>query len=100
MTGLAATTSQWRASRRRFPLGLPQEYAIAGGAFLDIGTLWGVDEFGGTNIEASRRIRATAGVSIFWDTPIGPLRFNFSTPLRREDFDQIQRFDLTVSSRF
>ena len=83
-----------------FPIGLPQEYAISGGAFLDVGTLWGIDNAGGSTIEDRRRIRAVAGVSVFWDTPVGPLRFNFSTPLKREDYDRIQRFDLTVSSRF
>lgn len=84
-----------------FPLGLPQEYAISGGAFIDIGTLWSIDRPGAANIIGdSARLRATAGVSVFWDTPIGPLRFNFSTPLKRERFDRIQRFDLTVSSRF
>jgi outer membrane protein insertion porin family len=83
-----------------FPLGLPQEYAITGGAFLDVGTLWGVDEHGAASIDDRRRIRAVAGVSVFWTTPLGPLRFNFSTPIRREAFDRIQRFDLTISSRF
>ena len=84
-----------------FPIGLPQEYNISGGAFVDIGTLWGVDRHSGADIQGDNRaIRAVAGLSLFWTTPLGPLRFNFSTPLRREDFDRIQRFDLTVSSRF
>ena len=82
-----------------FPLGLPQEYNISGGAFLDIGTIWGVDQ-AGPNVDDRRALRATAGVSLFWTTPFGPLRFNFSTPLRREAFDDIQRFDFTISSRF
>ena len=83
-----------------FPLGLPQEYSIAGGAFVDIGSVWGVDNPGVTLV-GDRSLRATAGVSLFWDTPVGPLRFNFSTPIRRErGVDRIQRFDLTVSSRF
>ncbi|WP_209424621.1 outer membrane protein assembly factor BamA [Pararhodobacter sp. SW119] len=83
-----------------FPLGLPQEYNISGGAFFDVGSLWGVDSPGVTLLGGNRSLRATAGLSLFWDTPIGPLRFNFSTPVRREDFDRIQRFDLTISSRF
>ena len=83
-----------------FPLGLPQEYNVAGGVFMDVGTVWGVDQVSGATIDDSRSIRAVAGVSVFWTTPLGPLRFNFSTPLKREDRDRIQRFDLTVSSRF
>jgi outer membrane protein insertion porin family len=40
------------------------------------------------------------GVSIFWDSVIGPLRFNFSKALEKEDFDDEQTFNLTVSTRF
>lgn len=86
----------------QFPLGLPQEYGITGGAFVDVGSLWGLDGVaaGETVQGAGRNLRATAGVSLFWDSPLGPLRFNFSTPLRREDYDRIQNFDFTIAARF
>lgn len=85
-----------------FPLGLPQEYGITGGAFVDVGTLWGIDGVAaGETVQGSNRsLRATAGVSLFWDSPIGPLRFNFSTPLRREAYDRVQYFDFTIATRF
>ena len=44
--------------------------------------------------------RAVAGLSLFWDTPLGPLRFNFTEPLIAEDYDEPQNFDLTVSTQF
>ncbi len=31
-----------------FPLGLPEEYNIMGGAFLDVGTVWSLDDTAGT----------------------------------------------------
>ena len=40
------------------------------------------------------------GVSIFWTTPIGPLRFNFTKAILKEDYDKEQNFDLTVSTNF
>ncbi|MFD1914451.1 outer membrane protein assembly factor BamA [Halodurantibacterium flavum] len=86
-----------------FPLGLPDEYGISGGVFMDVGTLWGLDNTIGTNgveVDDGINIRAAAGVSLFWTTPIGPLRFNFSHPLRQLDYDREQNFDLTVSTRF
>ena len=88
-----------------FPLGLPEEYGITGGAFVDVGSLWGLDNVmggsGGTMIvDDSAHLRASAGLSIFWTTPIGPLRFNFSRPLVKEDYDETQSFDLTISTRF
>ncbi|MCC5986468.1 MAG: outer membrane protein assembly factor BamA [Pararhodobacter sp.] len=82
-----------------FPIGLPQEYNINGGLFLDVGSLWGIDA-PTDNVEDSQSIRAAAGVSLFWDSPFGPLRFNFSHPLRREEYDRTQRFDLTLATRF
>ena len=45
-------------------------------------------------------IRASVGASVFWTTPIGPLRFNFSKVLKKEDYDEPQNFDLTISTRF
>ena len=31
-----------------FPLGLPEEYGITGGAFLDVGSVWGLDNTAGS----------------------------------------------------
>lgn len=85
-----------------FPLGLPEEYGISGGAFLDVGSLWGLDDTRGEGgpVDDSARLRATLGISVFWETQLGPLRFNFSRPLRKEDYDRERNFDLTVSTRF
>ena len=90
-----------------FPLGLPEEYGIAGGVFMDVGSSWGLDNRAGgpqgglvSEVDDSRRWRAAAGVSLFWDTPIGPLRFNFSRPLLSEAYDRPQNFDLTLNTRF
>jgi len=87
-----------------FPLGLPEEYGISGGLFMDVGSVWGVGNAGSAAVNLGnsdkQSWRAAAGVSIFWDTPIGPLRFNFSRPLKKEAFDRQQNFDLTISTRF
>ena len=56
-----------------FPLGLPSEYGISGGAFIDYGSVWDVGEtFGEDVILNEFEARAIAGLSIFWTTPIGP----------------------------
>ena len=39
-------------------------------------------------------------VSAFLDTPLGPLRLNFTRPLLAEDGDDPQNFDVTVQTRF
>lgn len=85
-----------------FPLGLPEEYGIRGGAFYDVGSVWGLDDtFSSSNIlYEDRSWRHVVGLSIFWNTPIGPLRFNFSKALEKEDRDDEQKFDVTISTRF
>lgn len=86
-----------------FPLGLPEEYGITGGAFLDVGSVWSLDNtagFGGSTVDDSFTPRASVGLSVFWTTPIGPLRFNFSRAIQKEDFDKEQNFDLTISTKF
>lgn len=86
-----------------FPLGLPEEYGISGGLFFDVGSVWGLNNTtgaGGGTVDDSLHWRAAAGFSVFWDTPVGPLRFNFSVPVRRMSYDRTQSFDLTISTRF
>ncbi|MEM9754427.1 MAG: outer membrane protein assembly factor BamA [Pseudomonadota bacterium] len=86
-----------------FPVGLPDEYGITGGLFLDVGTVWGLDDVngsGGNPVDDSLILRSTIGFSIFWDTALGPLRFNFSYPLADESYDRTRNFDLTVETRF
>lgn len=84
-----------------FPLGLPSEYGISGGAFVDYGSVWDVGETFGFPVIYDEFVgRAVAGVSIFWTTPIGPLRFNFTEPLDVQDRDKTKSFDVTISTRF
>lgn len=83
-----------------FPLGLPEEYGITGGLFLDAGTLWGLDDTLGGTIDDGVHLRSSVGASILWKTPIGPLRLNFAHVLESETYDEENAFDLTISSRF
>ncbi|MTH80072.1 outer membrane protein assembly factor BamA [Paracoccus aestuariivivens] len=87
----------------RFPIGLPEEYGIAGGLFADAGSVWGLDNTVGAygeEVDDSMHVRAALGASVFWTTPVGPLRFNFSKAIAKEDYDLEQSFDLTISTKF
>ena len=83
-----------------FPLGLPEEYGIKGGVFFDVGSVWGLDATNAGVEGEEFALRSAIGVSLFWNTPVGPLRFNFSRALLKEDFDKVQDFDLTISTQF
>lgn len=83
-----------------FPLGLPEEYGIRGGVFADVGSIWGLDYDLAGKVDDGFNLRAVIGFSIFWDTAIGPLRFNFTDAIQKESYDREQSFDLTISTRF
>lgn len=83
-----------------FPLGLPEEYGIKGGLFLDHGAVWGLDDASDAAGSDELNWRTAIGASVFLDTPIGPLRFNFSRALQAEDYDNVQNFDLTIATEF
>jgi outer membrane protein insertion porin family len=85
-----------------FPLGLPEEYGLTGGLFVDAGSVWSLNDTQGTGgpVDDSFHLRATLGASIFWTTPLGPLRLNFMLPFIQEDYDRDQNFDIAVSTQF
>jgi outer membrane protein insertion porin family len=85
-----------------FPIGLPEEYGITGGVFADVGSVWSLDNVNGTGgpVDDDFNLRSSIGFSIFWATPIGPLRLNFSNAIIKEDYDRERNFDLTVSTSF
>ena len=97
-----------------FPLGLPSEYGMLGSFFVDAGSLWSLDDrMGGKCIgsdgmsvsscelvDDSFDLRSAAGFGLLWDTPIGPLRMDFSRPLDKNELDETNTFDITISTRF
>lgn len=86
-----------------FPIGLPEEYGISGGVFYDVGNLWDLSDVnttGGTIVGEDGSFRHVIGVSLFWETPVGPLQFNVSKALKKEDYDQEQSFEVTLRTQF
>ncbi|SER46179.1 Beta-barrel assembly machine subunit BamA [Tranquillimonas rosea] len=86
-----------------FPIGVPEEYGITGGVFADAGSVWSLDNTSGANgveVDDDFHLRSVVGVSLFWTTPIGPLRFNFSKALQKETYDEEEQFAITISTRF
>ncbi|MGC1494543.1 MAG: outer membrane protein assembly factor BamA [Sulfitobacter sp.] len=90
----------------QFPVGLPEEYGITGGLFYDVGNLWSLSDVTAPAsslpniVGESGSYRHVVGVSVFWDTPVGPLQFNFSKALKSETFDKEQSFEVTLRTTF
>ncbi|KZX97689.1 MULTISPECIES: outer membrane protein assembly factor BamA [unclassified Sulfitobacter] len=86
-----------------FPLGLPEEYGINGGVFYDVGNLWDLSDVNlnsASVVGESGSFRHVIGVSVFWDTPVGPLQFNVSEALKKETYDKEQKFEITLRTDF
>ena len=87
---------------------LPEQYGIKTSLFADVGTLGVLDDrykltttgTVNTNIADELSLRASAGVSIHWKSPMGPIRFDISKVLSKEDYDKTESFRFSTSTQF
>lgn len=90
------------------PTFIPQQYGIRASIFTDVGTLGilddkiktGSDGKPITGIYDDLSLRASAGLSVFWRSPMGPIRFDFSQILQREDYDRVETFRFSQTTKF
>ena len=82
-----------------FPIGLPEELGFKGSIFSDFGTLTGLDDKT-VDILDSGSIRASIGFGISWDSPLGPIRFDFARAIEREAYDRTENFRINFGVRF
>lgn len=83
-----------------FPLGLPEEYGMSGGAFYHAGNLWDTGANGDELLYDNGAWRHVVGATLYWTTPIGPLRFDFTRALKKETQDEERTFDMSIATRF
>jgi outer membrane protein insertion porin family len=105
----------------RFPLPLiPDELGMSGAVFADAGSVFGasafakkvnntVDPLTGKTFKLAgddASLRASAGISLLWNSPLGPLRADYAFPLSRlkddkgNAIDQVERFRFGASTKF
>lgn len=88
----------------------PDELGIDGAFFAEFGTVGLLDDidrdrraddaFNSFRVDDSASLRASAGVSIFWDSPFGPVRFDLSQILAKEEYDRTESFRFSTNTRF
>jgi outer membrane protein insertion porin family len=78
-----------------FPLPGYKEKNVRLATFLDAGNVWGEDER-----VRWQDLRASVGVAISWDSPVGPLRFSFAQPIKERKGDKIERFQFQLGKIF
>ncbi|CAI8407896.1 MAG: Outer membrane protein assembly factor BamA [Hyphomonas sp. TMED17] len=101
---------------------LPEEYGIRTTLFAEFGSVGNLDaddideplsfttrpgQFDGIGEAPAVRLvlddlslRASAGLSVGWDSPFGPIKFDFSKILKKEEYDRTESFRFSTSTRF
>jgi len=116
--GIGPREVQISDGRRAFALGgnaygiatgeisFPLVASLTGSLFIEAGTVGLLDdEFKVPRdpsliVRDDLSIRSTVGASVYWESPFGPIRFDFTQPLLKEDFDERKSFQFTTSTRF
>jgi outer membrane protein insertion porin family len=90
-----------------FPLPLPEQYGVRGSLFTDFGTLGLLDDedlidevTGQAFTTDDLSLRVSAGLSIFWDSPFGPVRFDLAEALVNESYDRTEFFRFSTRTGF
>ena len=60
----------------------------------------GVYSFNGVCLADSSSVRASAGVSLLWNSPLGPLRLDIAKALKKESYDNEQLIRFGASTKF
>jgi outer membrane protein insertion porin family len=86
---------------------LPKEIGIKWAVYADAGSLWRYDgptywsATGETlTVGDSPKMRSSIGTGLIWDSPLGPIRFDFAYALTKEPFDRTQFFRFSGGTKF
>ena len=77
---------------------LPENTNTDLGAFIDFGSVWGVDY--DNSIDTSNELRSSAGLALNWMSPLGPMSFVLSQNLSKADTDKTQSFNFNLGTTF
>jgi outer membrane protein insertion porin family len=106
-------TMYWGASAEvTFPFTfLPRDFGMRGALYADAGSVWGYNSLrsfntGGANLPVvlngsdAHKVRSSVGVGLLWNSPFGPIRFDYSFVLSKAAGDQTQNFRFSGGTRF
>ncbi len=79
--------------------GVAKDVGLSGAAFVDAGSLWGANKTAAALpgvVGTGASLRASTGVGIGWDSPLGTLRADYAIPLLKQSYDKTQAFSFGV----
>ncbi|OPH83152.1 outer membrane protein assembly factor BamA [Nitrobacter vulgaris] len=97
---------------------MPKEVGLKGAVYADAGSLWGYQgptsyaltneinapgcvrstsstspgTCAGLQFDDTNVIRSSVGVGLIWQSPFGPLRFDYAVPITKGQYDRVQEF--------
>lgn len=116
-------TMYWGVSAElQYPLFFaPKDFGMKAAVFADAGSLWnyrGITSYQGPkdcvsvlpgcipgvgqtiSPSSSETIRSSVGVGLLWDSPFGPIRFDYAYALSKDATDRTQRFRFSGGGKF
>jgi outer membrane protein insertion porin family len=87
------------------PTGLPKDYGIKAALFAQVGTLGLLDssEIGTIapgRVDSAMKVRSSAGLSVFWTSPFGPVRIDMAQIISKAEYDKTESFRFSAGTRF
>ena len=92
---------------------LPEDLGIDTSLFVDAGVVGHISDIPAGNcqivspnttvlscIQDDPSLRVSAGLSVFWDSPFGRVRLDFSQVLVKEDYDKTESFRFSAGTQF
>ncbi|PHK96367.1 outer membrane protein assembly factor BamA [Pseudoroseomonas rhizosphaerae] len=95
---LGGRTIWTQTTEMRFPLPVPSELGLLGRAFIDVGSLTGIDS--APNIVDDSAPRVGAGVGISWRSPFGLINIDLAQAVVKKSYDETQVFRFGFGTRF
>ena len=77
---------------------LPENTNADIGAFLDLGSVWGVDY--DSTLDESNKLRSSTGLTLNWMSPLGPMSFVLSQNISKAETDKTQSFRFNLGTTF
>lgn len=83
-----------------FPISVDKDLPLTGHAFVDYGSVWGIDEPSSPDLVDDASLRVAAGLGVSWDSPFGPLRLDVSQPVVKQDYDEKETIRFSFGTNF
>jgi outer membrane protein insertion porin family len=110
---LGGTVRAIGTAQMRFPALLPESYGIGLSLFTDFGTMGRLDNLSGfrqctgaqysgigTCVKDNLAFRGTAGVSVSWKSPFGPVQIDLGIPYMKSYYDRAQIIHFSTATGY